>query len=181
MPTVAPTKSFPFTRRFNEWRALKGQNDMVKKRLDKLRVGEGGTGENPQDGSLLAAIREFGEEIDGGHFVWTFPQPVEYSEGRKTQLYSGLKAERRLIPSAPTPDPELAEDLLREKNLFMTEDQEKHLDALRISCPNVIITVEPDVDALSALYLKKVVSEAEYESTLIDQKEQWAFVPQEIK
>jgi hypothetical protein len=37
------------------------------------------------------------------------------------------------------------------------------------------------VDALSALYLKKVISEQEYESTLIEQKEQWAFVPQEVK
>lgn len=180
MPTVA-TKSFPFTRRFNEWRALKGQNDMVKARLDKLRVGEGGSGTDPKEGSLLAAIMEFGEEIEGGHFIWTFPQPVEYSEGRKTQVYEGLKAERRLIPSAPTPDPESAENMLRDKGLWMTEDQEKMLESLRLTCPNIIFTAEPDTDAFSALYLKKVITEKEYESTLVEQKEQWAFVPQEIK
>ena len=51
-----------------------------------------------------------------------------------------------------------------------------------ISCPIVIFYfAEPDVDAVSALYLKKVITEAEYESTLVEQKEQWAFVPQEEK
>jgi hypothetical protein len=186
MPTVAPAKTFPFTRRFKEWRALKGQNDQVTKRLNELRVGLTPDGkarpsDDPQEGSILAAIKEFGEEIEGGHFVWSFPNPVEYTEGRKVHLYDSLKAERRLRPSAPTPDPELAEDLLREKGLFMTEEQEQHLAALRISCPNVIITVEPDVDALSALYLKKIISESEYESTLFEQREEWAFVPQEVK
>jgi hypothetical protein len=180
MPTVA-TKSFPFTRRFKEWRTLKGQNELVAKRLDLLRVGEGGSGKNPKEGSMVAAIMEFGEEIEGGHFLWTFPAPVEYSEGRKTQVYESLKAERRLSPAAPTPDPELAEELLRKKNLWMTEEQEKHLEALRISCPNVVFTVEADPDAVSALYLKKVISEKEYENTLIDQTESWAFVPQELK
>lgn len=174
MPTVA-APTFPFTRRFKEWRALKSQNDMVAKRLDDLRKGTDG-----QSG-MLAAIKEYGEEIEGGHFIWTFPQPVEYSEGRKTQVYEGLKAERRLIPSAPTPDPESAEDMLRDKGLWMTEDQEKMLEALRLSCPNVIFTAEPDTDAFSALYLKKVITEKEYESTLVEQREQWAFVPQEIK
>ena len=173
MPTG--TSTFPFTRRFKEWRTLQGQNKQVAKRLDDLRKGEDG-----QSG-LLGAIKEYGEEIEGGHFIWIFPQPVEYTEGRKVYLYEGLKAERRLIPSAPTPDPELAEEMLRDKGLWMTEDQEKMLDALRLSCPNVVFTAEPDTDAFSALYLKKVITEKEYESTLVEQKEQWAFVPQEIK
>lgn len=186
MPTIAPTKSFPFTRRFKEWRALKGQGEMITSRLNLLRVGLTPDGKackstDPQEGSMLAAIKEFGEEIEGGHFLWTFPSPVEYSEGRKTYLYEGLMAQRRLTPAAPTPDLQLAEDLLRAKDLYMTEEQEKHLEALRISCPNVIISVEPDIDAVSALYLKKKITEKEYEATLIEQKEEWAFLPQEVK
>ena len=169
MPTVTATKSFPFTKVFREWRTCKGQADLISKRQTKLRD------------EMKDSLMTFGEPSGDGHYVWTFRTPVVYEEGRATHVYTGLKLERRLVPANPTPDPELAEDLLREKGLWMSAEQEKMLEALRISCPNVIFTAEPDVDAVSALYLKKVITEKEYESTLVEQKEQWAFVPQEEK
>lgn len=168
MPTVS-TKTYPFSKFFKEWRALKGQDKMITDRMTHLRD------------DMRDNIKELGEEVEGGHYFWDFRTPVEYSEGKATYVYTGLKAERRLVPSAPTPDPELAEDLLRKKGMWMTEEQEKTLQALAIACPNVSITVEPDIDAVSVLYLKKAISEKEYESVLVEQKEQWAFVPQEAK
>lgn len=185
-PTVTETKTFPFTKVFREWRALKGQEKMVTDRMNKLKVGLAPNGKplpstNPGEGSLLAAIMELGEEIDGGHLVWNFRTPVEYTEGKATHVYTGLKAEKRLVPATPTPDPDLAEELLRKKDLWMTPDQERMLDALRLSCPNVTFTAEPDIDAVSALYIKKTLTEKEYQATLPEQSVQWAFVPQEVK
>ena len=168
MPTVA-SKTFPFARKFQEWRTLKGQAAQITERQTQIRD------------QLRDEVKEMGEEVDGGHFIWTFKNPVTFAEGRKVHLYTGLKAERRLVPAAPTPDPELAEDLLREKGLWMSEEAEKHLESLRISCPNVSIIVEPDIDAVSVLYLKGIISEHDYETILVEQKEQWAFVPQEEK
>lgn len=168
-PTVTPTKTYPFTKFFREWRALQGQEKMIKARKDLLR-------DNMRDN-----IRELGDEAEGGHVFWNFRTPVEYTEGKATHVYNGLKAEKRLVPANPTPDPDLAEELLREKSLWMTPDQERMLDALRLSCPNITFTVEPDIDAVSALYIKKVLTEKEYQATLPEQVVQWAFVPQEVK
>ena len=169
MTDTGTLMSYPFLKKFKEWRALYGQEKMITARKTLLRD------------DMREALQSLGAQDDTGSFFWQFRAPEVVTEGRKTHVYTGLKCERRLVPANPTPDPELAEDLLRDKGLWMSPEQEKMLEALRISCPNVTFVVEPDVDAVSALYLKKTISEEEYEATLVDQQEQWAFVPQEEK
>jgi hypothetical protein len=175
MPTVNATKSYPFSKFFKEWRTCKGEDAVLAARMTPLRD------------NLRDAVKELGEEIDGGHFVWYFKTPIKYTDPalpgkpRVTHVYTGLKAEKRLVPSAPVPDPELAEALLKKKNLWMTQEQENALAALQISCPNVAFTAEVDIDAVATLYKRGKLSEKEYESTLEEQKIQWAFVPIEAK
>lgn len=174
MPTVTPKKTYPFSKFFREWRALKGQDTMITDRMNKLRDG------------MRDAIKDLGYEQEG-HYFFDFPTPVEYQEpavpGKKSALhiYTGLKAERRLIPASPTPDPDRSEALLRKKGKWMTEEQEKMLQALQLACPNVAITVECDTEAVAGLYWAGKLSEKEYQSVLVTQTEQWAFVPQEQK
>ena len=177
MPTVGEaTKTYPFLKVFKEWRALKGEAGIIADRQDGLRD------------DLRDNIRDFGEEDpETGSYYWYFKTPYEYIEpakpGKKPihHLYTALKAERRLIPAAPTPDPAKAEELLRKKGLWMTQEQEITLAALRLSCPNVTFNVSLDVDAVTILYIQKKVTEKEYQSILVEQKVQWALVPQEDK
>ena len=176
MPTVGTKTSFNFQKAFKEWRALKGEAGVIETRQNGLRD------------DMRDNIRDFGEEDpETGSFFYTFKIPYEYIEpakpGKKPihHLYTGLKAERRLIPADPTPDPAKAEELLRRKGLWMTEEQERHLAALKISCPNVVFSVSLDTEAVAILYIQRRITEKEYKSVLIEQKVQWAFVPQEDK
>ena len=175
MPTVG-TKTFNFPKIFREWRILKSEDTVITTRMTELRD------------DLRDNIRDYGtEDPETGSFFVTFKTAIEHIDpalpGKKPvhHLYTGLKAERRLVPSAPTPDPDKAEPLLRKKGLWLTQEQENHVEALRLTCPNVQIDVSVDIDAVTVLYLKKKITEKEYQSILVEQKVQWAFVPQEAK
>lgn len=129
---------------------------------------------------LKNGLAEVGEEDDKGHRWFDLPTPVEFKDFKgKVFKYTSLKRERRLTPAQPTPDPDKAEALLKEKGLWLTKAQEKTIRDLQTALPNVSISVEVDVDAVAALYYKDVLTEEEYDSILVEQRESFAFIPSE--
>ena len=69
---------------------------------------------------------------------------------------------------------------MRKKGLWLTEAQEKAIRDLQVALPTVVISVDVDTDAVASLYYKDVLTEDEYESVLIEQKETFAFIPTEL-
>jgi len=135
-------------------------------------------------GRIKGALPTIGEKDEKGNFWFDLPSAIEHetvdSKGNKKVLqYTTLKAERRLSPATPTPDPEKAEDVLRAKGLWLTKEQEKAIRDLQTAVPNATITVEVDVNAFASLYYKDVLTEEEYEDTLVEQTETFAFIPSE--
>jgi hypothetical protein len=133
---------------------------------------------------LKEELPKLGEKDEKGNFWFDLPDAVEHitvdNKGNtKVLQYTTLKAERRLSPSTPTPDPEKAEDVLRAKGLWLTKAQEKAIRDLQTAVPNATISVEVDVNAFASLYYKDVLSEEEYEDTLVEQTETYAFIPSE--
>ena len=130
---------------------------------------------------LKDALVKIGEPDDIGHRWLDLPDVIEFKDYKgKVHQYATLKRERRLSPSNPTPDPEKAEALLRKKGLWLTEAQEKAIRDLQVALPTVVISVDVDTDAVASLYYKDVLTEDEYESVLIEQKETFAFIPTEL-
>jgi hypothetical protein len=129
---------------------------------------------------LKDAVGELGD-TDEKQNVWLdLAEPVEFKDHKgKVFVYTTLKRERRMTPAQPTPDPEKAEDLLREKKLWLTAAQEKVIRDLQTALPNVTISVDVDIDAVAALYFKNVITEKEYDAILVQQKETFAFIPSE--
>jgi hypothetical protein len=155
----------PITRWFENWRGLRDQNEVVEDRIDDLHD------------RLLEAIQEWGETDADGHSWYDLPQPVEFTdhEGKKF-IYRTLKSERHLIPKDPVPDPAKAVPLLESKGLWLTEAQLKALQNLRTNCPYAIFTVDVDPDAVAKAYLAGLVTEAEYNACLKEQKVNFHFI-----
>lgn len=133
---------------------------------------------------IKAELPKLGEKDEKGNFWFDLPEAIEHvtldSKGNtKTLQYTTLKVERRLSPATPTPNPEKAEEVLREKGLWLTDKQVKAIRDLQTAVPNAIISVEVDINAFASLYYKDVLSEEEYENTLVEQTETYAFIPSE--
>jgi hypothetical protein len=122
-----------------------------------------------------------GEEDESGSFWLDLAESVTVKVGKKVYEYTTLKAQRSLTPAQPTPQPEEAEALLRKKNLWLTEAQEKVIRDLAIAVPYAIISVDVDPDAVTGLLFKGLITDKEYEATLPEQTENFSFVPAETK
>jgi len=155
-------------RRFTEWLGIKDDAAALKIRQEELRL------------RLLDETFSGGRSGEDGHVYLPLSAPVEFEDHKgKVHKYTALKAERHLVPAVPLPDPEKTEALLRKKGLWLDAAQEKTIRDLQVRLPNVTITVDVDVDAVSGLYFKKVLTEKEYESLLTEQTEQWQLKPTE--
>jgi hypothetical protein len=160
------TKASKLASDFRQWLTLRKEDDLIKGRVDELRKG------------LLDDILETGEKDEKGHVWVDLPAPIEFTDAKgRTVTYTSLKRERRVSPANPTPDADLAEDLLREKGLWLTAKQEKAIKDLQVVLKFARISVEVDTDAVAAAYFQDLLSEEEYEGILIEQKETFAFQP----
>ena len=72
-----------------------------------------------------------------------------------------------------------AEALLRKKKLWITDAQEKELRALAARYRQLSINWDIDLDYVTSLVFKKVITDKEYEATLVEQTENFSFVPAE--
>ena len=155
-------------RTFSEWLTIKDEGSQLTERQGVLRD------------RILDTVSEVGEEDDKGNVWIDLPTPITFTDHKgKTFVYSVLKKERHLIPANPLPEADLAEDLLREKGLWLTDAQEKKIRDIQTACPYTTITVEVDVDAVAGAYFKNLISEEEYAALLRPQKESFQFRPSE--
>ena len=164
----APAKKPSIGSWFKQWLTVRDEGTVLGERQDDLR------------NRILGGIELTGEEDEKGNYWVDLPQPVEFVDhtGKKF-IYTVLKRERHLRPANPTPDPESAEQLLRDKGLWLAEKDEKGIRNLQAQCPYVTISVTVDVDAVASAYFKGVISEEEYEQILVEQKESFQFRPSE--
>jgi hypothetical protein len=169
---IMPTTPKSFIRKyFPEWLAVRSQGRTLRKREDELKQGDDG------EGGLKDAVMELGYEDENGSYIYDLPKAVEFQdENGNVLVYTALKAQRSLTPASPVPDPEMAEALLRKKGMWLSEVQEEQIRQLQMLAPLVTIHVEVDVDAVSAAYLKGVLTEKEYDSILQEQTERFSFV-----
>lgn len=129
---------------------------------------------------LLGQIDEQGFDDEKGNRWIELPQPVEFTDHKgKTFLYSLLKKQRSLTPANPTPDPEKAQALLEELDLWLSEKQQKLVRDLQIQCPYAVVSLDVDVDAVAGAYFKGIISEEQYEAILRPQRETFSFIPAE--
>lgn len=166
--TRRPAETFNFLSTFKRWVSLKGTNESGKVQQDKWRD------------QLKDWVQAHGEKDENGSFWVTLPEIVTYENpAGKVFKYAFLKAQRSLSPSVPQPDPEAAEALLRKKGLWLTPAQEKAIRDLSVAVPYALISVNVDTDAFTGLVFRKLITDKEYESTLVEQTENFAFVPAE--
>lgn len=164
--TKTPTRRTSVSSLFKNWLGVKDEAAQLTTRQTELRD------------SLLGIVAERGESDENGSAFIDLPEPIEFLDFKgNTVVYGGIKRERYVTPAQPTPDPELAEDLLRERKLWLTKAQEKVIRDLNIALPYVSITVEVDVDAIAGGYFQDVFTEDEYADILVPQKENFRFVP----
>lgn len=129
---------------------------------------------------LIEEVAARGADDDKGNSWFELPEPVEFVDHKgKKFVYTDLKRERHLSPSKPTPDPDKSEVLLRKHKLWLTPEQEKAVQNLRVSCPYAVVSVEVDVDAVANAYFKNIITEKEYVSVLRKQVETFQFRPSE--
>lgn len=151
---------------FTHWFGLKSEADLISKRQADVRV------------DLLTAIEEYGEADENGSSWFEFDEPVVVTDGEgRTLQFSFLKRERHLTPANPLPEPELAEELLRKRKLWLSKSDERLINVVQQENPYVTITVAVDVDALAKAVLTGAISDEEYEATLTEQRESWQFRP----
>jgi len=166
--TRKPAPTFDLLGTFKRWANLKGINEAGTVQQNKWRD------------QLKDWIKDNGEEDDKGSFWVTLPEIVTYENpAGKVFKYALLKAQRSLSPAVPQPDPDKAEALLRKKKLWLTEAQENELRALAVRYPQLSINWDIDLDYVTSLVFKKVISDKEYEATLVEQTENFSFVPAE--
>lgn len=169
-------KATRLTEAFTEWLNMKRQSDVSTQRKDQLRD------------AMMVVLERSGEEDEKGSLYIDLPEPVEYIEpgkpgkdGRpgaaKIHQYTSLKRQKALRPAEPTPDPDLALELLKEKGLWLTAKQQKALQELQLSCPYARVEIEVSPDAVAELYYKELITEEEYDSILVEQKVVWSFIP----
>lgn len=158
----------PIVRRFEEWRQLRDMSEQTTERIENLRA------------SLMEMVGERGKPDEKGNTFLMFPAPIDFKTWKgAVKRYVGLKSERHMTPANPTPDPELAEELLRKKKLWLKPAQQKVIQDLATACPYARITVEVDPDAVAHAYFQGLLSEAEYEGCLREQRESFQFRPVE--
>lgn len=163
---------FNLLRTFTEWVGLKGNVAFETDRMNTLRD------------RTKEYVMKNGEEDENGSFWVELPEPVEHKvtdkNGKlKTYLYTHIKAQRSLTPATPLPVPEKAEALLRKKKLWLTPEQEKQIRDLAVALPYAFVSVSVDVDAVTGLVFRGLITDKEYEATLAAQTENFSFVPTE--
>lgn len=160
------TKAQKIAADFKQWLVLRREDDTIKGEIDELRIG------------LLDDIEATGEKDEAGHVWIDLPAPIEWTDAKgRTVTYTSLKRELRKTPANPLPDPDKAEELLIEKDLWLTPKQEKTIKDLQVGLKFVRIEVTVDVDAVAAAYFQGIISEEEYEDILTPVKETFAFQP----
>lgn len=154
-----------FAERFRNWIAVKDQTAMLQDTLDGNKK------------ALMDDIAEWGEVDEKGSQFVDLEEPISFTDRKgKTFVYRTLKRQRSLTPKDPTPDDAKTEALLKKKGMWLSEAQEKQLTQLRIALRFARITVEVSPDAVAEAYFEGLISEKEYESLLVEQKEGWSFV-----
>jgi hypothetical protein len=160
------TKAQKIATNFKQWLVLRKEDDTIKAEIDTLRIG------------LLDDIAATGEPDENGHVWIDLPAPVEFTDAKgRTVTYTSLKRELRKTPANPLPDPDKAEELLIEKDLWLTPKQEKTIRDLQVVLKFARIEVTVDVDAVAAAYFQGLISDDEYEEILTPVKETFAFQP----
>lgn len=151
---------------FAHFVVLKSEGALIAQRQEDVRI------------ALLDDVEQFGETDDNGNSWFELDEPVftEAIEGRRIR-YTWLKRERHLTPANPLPEPELAEDLLRKRGLWLSRKTETEIQRIQQDNPYVTISVSVDVEALAKAVLTGAVSDDEYEATLKEQKETFQFRP----
>ncbi len=167
-PTKRRIKKPTISERFSRWLSARDTAETFEEEQGNLRV------------EILNELVKIGEEDDAGHVYYELPEPVQFTdrEGR-TFKYTTLKRERHLRPAQPTPDPEKALGLLQKKGLWLTAKDQKLIKDLQTRCPYAVIEVAIDADAVARAYYQDEVTEEEYESILVEQKETFQFRPAE--
>lgn len=177
MATAKTKKTFPL-KRFAEWLAVRSQGKTLKAREDELRIGS----DPDVYGGMLGMVMELGEQDDKGSYFVDLAKPYEFQDEKgNVVVYTGIKAQRSLKPSRPTPDPELAETLLRKKGLWLNDGQMEMINQLRLAARFVRIEIEVDTEMVAQAYTDKILSADEYDSILMEQTENFAFVPLQDK
>ena len=167
-PKPKPNPASAVSRAFRQWLQIRDDGNVLSDRQGALRD------------RLVDSVREIGDSDEKGNIFVDLPSPVSFTDHKgKTFVYTTLKAERHLSPAQPTPDPDLAEELLREKGLWLTEDQEAAIQALRLLCPYAVIDVTVDTEAVTGAYFKGAITEGEFDGILREQKETFQFRPSE--
>lgn len=155
---------------FREWTQHKARADRETERQNVLRD------------RLKEYILAHGEVDSNKSRYIDLPEPVLVKDGKgKVSRFVTIKAQRSLTPANPVPQPEEAEALLREKNLWLTPQQEKIIRDLAVAVPYAIISVDVDPDAVTRLLFNGLITDKEYEATLPEQRENFSFIPVEEK
>lgn len=158
----------PIAKWFQNWLEVRDEGEVLKARQADLRD------------RLVEVVAERGDEDDKGNAWFDLAEPITFTDWKgKTHQYTTLKRERHLTPAQPQPDPEAAEELLRTKDMWLTEKQLKAIRDIQLACPYAVITVDVDVDAVAAAWFKDIISEEEYASVLTPQRETFQFRPSE--
>jgi hypothetical protein len=151
---------------FKTWLTFRREDDLIKAEIDKKRI------------SLLDDIEAEGVPDESGHVWFDLPEAVEWTDSKgRTVTYTSLKRELRKSPANPLPDPDDAEELLRQKGLWLTPKQEKTIKDLQVVLKFARIEVTVDVDAVAAAYFQGLITDDEYEEILTPVKEIFAFQP----
>jgi len=125
---------------------------------------------------LKEICTQHGEPDEKGSYFLYFPRPLAFTDHTgKRFLFTAMKAERHLTPANPTPDPVLAEALLRKVGCWLTQAQQETLDAIAQANPYVRITVAVEPDALAMAVFRNIITERSYRRTLRPQQESFQF------
>lgn len=167
-PTGDRPKLPPITKWFGSWLSAKDTAETFAEQQGELRV------------EILDAVKKYGTEDEKGNVWYALRTPQKFTNHKgKTYEFTDLKAERHLSPSQPTPDPEKAKELLVEKGLWLTEKQAKAIRDIQVACPYATIRIDIDADAVAKAWYADVITEAEYERTLVEQTVTYQFRPAE--
>jgi hypothetical protein len=159
----------PLTGWFKQWLGARDQAAALSERQTELRD------------RIKRAIPDYADEVDDNGSQWyNLQSRVSFTDRKgKVFQYAALKLQRSLTPANPVPDPELAEELLARKGLWLDEKQQKAIQAVQLACPYVTVEVTVDADAVAAAYFKGILSEEEYEGILVEQRETFSLIPVE--
>lgn len=176
----ATTRQVPqFVSKFREWLTVRDLAAQAGEQQTELR------GDLKDQTGLVSIIKSQGVKDDEGHYWLDLPEPVEFEDHPvgtkpgKVHVYTTLKLERHLTPSKRTPDHKKAEVLLKKKKLWLTKAQLETLAAIQDACPAVTISFDLDPEYVAKLVFADRITDDEYESVLVEQKESYQFRPSE--